>query len=92
MASSATAEVPLPSTSAASSSAPTTSSGPKVYRLAVVGGGGQGKSALTKQFLEGEFTEEYNPTVEDLHRKEIMVDGQFVIIDIVDTAGQEEYA
>jgi GTPase SAR1 family protein len=34
------------------------------YKLVVVGGGGVGKSALTIQFIQGHFLEEYDPTIE----------------------------
>ena len=34
----------------------------------------------------------YDPTIEDSYRKQIDVDGSAVMLDITDTAGQEEYA
>ncbi len=37
-------------------------------KLAVVGGGGVGKSALTVQFIQNVFLEEYDPTIEDSYR------------------------
>ncbi|KZP31025.1 ras-domain-containing protein [Athelia psychrophila] len=61
------------------------------YRLVVVGSGGVGKSALTLQFIQGQFTDKYDPTVEDSYRKKCVVEDELVILDIVDTAGQEEY-
>ncbi len=44
------------------------------YKLAVVGGGGVGKSALTVQFIQNIFVEEYDPTIEDSYRKHAKVD------------------
>ena len=35
------------------------------HRLVVVGGGGVGKSALTIQFIQRHFVEDYDPTIED---------------------------
>merc|ERR1711939_965862 len=35
------------------------------YKLVVVGGGGVGKSALTIQFIQSHFVDEYDPTIED---------------------------
>ena len=34
------------------------------YKLVVVGGGGVGKSALTIQFIQSHFVDEYDPTIE----------------------------
>ncbi|OBA20734.1 ras-domain-containing protein [Metschnikowia bicuspidata var. bicuspidata NRRL YB-4993] len=64
---------------------------PKEYKLVVVGGGGVGKSAITIQLIQSHFVDEYDPTIEDSYRKLCVVDGQQVILDILDTAGQEEY-
>lgn len=58
----------------------------------MLGGGGVGKSALTIRMVTDWFLDEYDPTIEDSYRKQIMVDGVSVLLDIVDTAGQEEFA
>lgn len=57
----------------------------------VVGGGGVGKLALTIQFIQLHFVDEYDPTIEDLYRKETLVEGEPAMLDVLDTAGQEEY-
>ena len=62
------------------------------YNIAVVGSGGVGKSALTILFCHGNFVEEYDPTIEDSYRKQVGIDGHALILNILDTAGQEEYA
>lgn len=62
------------------------------YKIVVCGGGGVGKSALTIQFIQKCFVEEYDPTIEDSYRKQCMVDEKTSLIDILDTAGQEEYS
>lgn len=63
------------------------------YKLVVVGGGGVGKSALTIQFIQSHFINEYDPTIEDSYRKQVTIDGEPVcLLDILDTAGQEEYS
>eukprot|EP01097_Dermamoeba_algensis_P006068 TRINITY_DN3826_c0_g1_i1.p1 TRINITY_DN3826_c0_g1~~TRINITY_DN3826_c0_g1_i1.p1 ORF type:complete len:209 (-),score=62.59 TRINITY_DN3826_c0_g1_i1:147-773(-) len=61
-------------------------------RLVLVGSGGVGKSAFAVRFLEGRFIESYNPTIEDSHSKEWTVDGQPHLLELLDTAGQEEYS
>lgn len=63
----------------------------KEYKLVVVGGGGVGKSALTIQLIQTHFIDEYDPTIEDSYRKNCMIDGEEVVLDVLDTAGQEEY-
>lgn len=63
----------------------------KEYKLVVVGGGGVGKSALTIQLIQSHFVDEYDPTIEDSYRKQCSVDNELVMLDILDTAGQEEY-
>jgi small GTP-binding protein len=35
---------------------------------------------------------QYDPTIEDSYRKQVEVDGQACMMDIMDTAGQEEYS
>uniref|UniRef100_A0A915DZS1 Uncharacterized protein n=2 Tax=Ditylenchus dipsaci TaxID=166011 RepID=A0A915DZS1_9BILA len=62
------------------------------YKLVVVGDGGVGKSSLTIQLVQNQFIEDYDPTVEDSYRKEVFIDGQVALLDILDTAGQEEYS
>lgn len=58
------------------------------YELVVVGSGAVGKSALTVRLVKNEFTEAYDPTIEDSHRKQCQVDGKAAILNILDTAGQ----
>jgi GTPase KRas len=61
------------------------------FKLAVVGGGGVGKSAITVQFIQSVFIEDYDPTIEDSYRKHTKVDDKNCFLEILDTAGQEEY-
>ena len=34
----------------------------------------------------------YDPTIEDSYRKQTVVDGEVAMLDVLDTAGQEEYS
>ena len=63
-----------------------------LHKVIMVGSGGVGKSALTLQFMYDEFVEDYEPTKADSYRKKVVLDGEAVQIDILDTAGQEDYA
>jgi GTPase KRas protein len=62
------------------------------YKIVVVGGGGVGKSALTIQFIQSHFVDEYDPTIEDSYRKQCIIDDEVALLDVLDTAGQEEYS
>lgn len=62
------------------------------YKVVVLGSGGVGKSALTVKFVTGAFVEKYDPTIEDFYRKEIEVDGTPSVLEILDTAGTEQFA
>lgn len=78
-----------------------------VHKVIMVGSGGVGKSALTLQFMYDEvcentkrhkptkslqFVAAYEPTKADSYRKKVTVDGEECHIDILDTAGQEDYS
>lgn len=62
------------------------------YKLVVIGAGAVGKSALTIQLIQNHFVDEYDPTIEDSYRKQVVIDGETCLLDILDTAGQEEYS
>lgn len=61
-------------------------------KFVVLGPGGVGKSCLTIRFVQGKFITEYDPTIEDSYRKQVNVDGVPYLLELLDTAGQEEYA
>ncbi|RPB05252.1 ras-domain-containing protein [Choiromyces venosus 120613-1] len=61
------------------------------YHIVVLGAGGVGKSCLTSQFVHKEWIEYYDPTIEDVYRKVIDVDGRSCILEILDTAGTEQF-
>jgi Ras-related protein M-Ras len=62
------------------------------YKVVVVGDGGVGKSALTIQFFQKMFIQDYDPTIEDSYIQHAEVDGQWCVMDVLDTAGQEEFS
>ncbi|KAI8987205.1 ras-like protein 3 [Pilobolus umbonatus] len=62
------------------------------YKIVIVGGGGVGKSALTIQFIQSHFVDEYDPTIEDSYRKQCVIGDETALLDVLDTAGQEEYS
>ncbi|PAA48857.1 hypothetical protein BOX15_Mlig017889g2, partial [Macrostomum lignano] len=62
------------------------------YKLVVVGNGGVGKSALTIQFFQKMFVQDYDPTIEDSYIQYKMIDSDWCLLDVLDTAGQEEFS
>uniref|UniRef100_A0A8D0H7G8 RHEB like 1 n=1 Tax=Sphenodon punctatus TaxID=8508 RepID=A0A8D0H7G8_SPHPU len=50
-----------------------------------------GKISLAHQFIDGEFLECYDPTVESTYNKMLMVGRDEFHLQLVDTAGQDEY-
>jgi GTPase KRas protein len=60
-------------------------------KVVLLGGGGVGKSAITLRMVTDNFLDDYDPTIEDNYIKTVVVDGIPVTLDILDTAGQEEF-
>uniref|UniRef100_A0A158PCB8 Ras family protein n=1 Tax=Angiostrongylus cantonensis TaxID=6313 RepID=A0A158PCB8_ANGCA len=64
----------------------------KEFKLVVCGCGGVGKSALTVQFVQGQFVSSYDATIEDSYRKHLVIDGEDCRVEILDTAGTEQFS
>jgi len=62
-----------------------------LYKLVVLGDEVANKTALTIQLCLNHFVETYDPSIEDSYRKQVVIDDQPCVIDVLDTAGQEEY-
>jgi len=59
--------------------------------LVLLGAGGVGKSCIVLRLLTDDFATEYDPTIEDTYRQPMRVDNRSLVLDIMDTAGQEEF-
>eukprot|EP01129_Flabellula_baltica_P003425 TRINITY_DN13189_c0_g1_i1.p1 TRINITY_DN13189_c0_g1~~TRINITY_DN13189_c0_g1_i1.p1 ORF type:complete len:184 (+),score=43.00 TRINITY_DN13189_c0_g1_i1:49-600(+) len=64
---------------------------PIEIKVVVMGAGGVGKSAITVQFTQNTFIKKYDPTIEESYRKQIEVDDEPIILEILDTAGTEQF-
>lgn len=60
----------------------------KSRKIAILGYRSVGKSSLTIQYVEGQFVDSYDPTIENTFTKLITVNGQEYHLQLVDTAGQ----
>ncbi|KAL0269126.1 UNVERIFIED_CONTAM: hypothetical protein PYX00_006959 [Menopon gallinae] len=65
---------------------------PKQRKIAIMGYRSVGKSSLTLQFVEGQFVDSYDPTIENTFTKSIRIHSQDYEVKLVDTAGQDEYS
>mmetsp|Transcript_22187 Transcript_22187/g.34449 ORF Transcript_22187/g.34449 Transcript_22187/m.34449 type:complete len:191 (-) Transcript_22187:245-817(-) len=60
-------------------------------KIAICGPTAVGKSALTIVYLSNNFPKEYDPTIEDSFTATKEINGNRYLLEIVDTAGAEEY-
>lgn len=63
-----------------------------LIRLAVLGAGGVGKSALTLRYVRDYFVTDWDPTIEDAYRTTVEVDGVRCKLEVLDTAGQDDFS
>lgn len=61
------------------------------HKIVVFGSGSVGKSAFTVQYTQGVFVEKYDPTIEDCYRKTLEYKGNMLLLEILDTAGTEQF-
>ncbi|KAN0014552.1 hypothetical protein ACTFIU_000870 [Dictyostelium citrinum] len=64
----------------------------KNYKLITLGSSGVGKTSISFRFVSNIFVTEYDPTVEDAYKKDYVFDGKELKLELIDTAGQEEYS
>ncbi|KAJ8986287.1 hypothetical protein NQ317_009997 [Molorchus minor] len=64
----------------------------KQRKIAVMGYRSVGKSSLSIQFVEGQFVDSYDPTIENTFTKSTRINSQVYELKLVDTAGQDEYS
>lgn len=69
-----------------------TPTGEELWKVVLLGEGAVGKTSVTIQLVERKFVTDYDPTIENSYRRSLTVDDVKCTIDILDTAGQEEYA
>ncbi|CAJ0581795.1 unnamed protein product, partial [Mesorhabditis spiculigera] len=62
------------------------------YRVAVFGAGGVGKSSIVQRFVNGTFSDNYVPTIEDTYRQVISCNQKNVCtLQITDTTGSHQF-
>ncbi|KAL8276812.1 hypothetical protein RQP46_010743 [Phenoliferia psychrophenolica] len=65
---------------------------PRHRKIALLGSRSVGKSSLTVQFVDSHFVDSYYPTIENTFQKVVKYKGHDFNLDIIDTAGQDEFS
>ena len=60
-------------------------------KLVILGKSLVGKSALTYRFINDQFPKEHDTTIEDQYKVSTVIDGYSCLLEILDTAGQDDY-
>ncbi|KAL9656601.1 hypothetical protein ABK040_002874 [Willaertia magna] len=71
---------------------PKNDKGDDFYTFAVCGGGAVGKSSVTIRWTQDTFIEIYDPTIEATFSISRKIDNKMVYMQIIDTAGQDEFS
>ncbi|CAF3338501.1 unnamed protein product [Rotaria sp. Silwood1] len=61
------------------------------YRIVVLGSAGIGKTNCVLRFVNGQFRENYIPTVEDTYRQVVSCNKQITTLQITDTTGTHQF-
>ncbi|KAJ3445569.1 ras-like protein [Anaeramoeba flamelloides] len=61
------------------------------HSIVLLGSGSVGKSCLVIHFLQNRFVQDYDPTVEESYSKMVIIDNKPAVLELIDTAGQDEY-
>ncbi|CAF1457832.1 unnamed protein product [Adineta steineri] len=61
------------------------------YRIVVLGSAGVGKTNCVLRFVNGQFRENYIPTVEDTYRQVVSCNKQITTLQITDTTGTHQF-
>ncbi|CAH0045211.1 unnamed protein product [Clonostachys solani] len=61
------------------------------HKAVILGDGGVGKTSITTQFVRQYFVETYDPTDDDNYRKQIEVDGEPCLVEVLEVASSAEY-
>ena len=64
---------------------------PNSIKIAVLGKGVVGKSSLTYRFINYDVSTEHDPTIEDRYKSNLNIEGTNYEVEILDTAGEEDY-
>ncbi|MEE6518904.1 hypothetical protein FKM82_030224 [Ascaphus truei] len=64
----------------------------KFRKVVILGYCSVGKSSLALQFVKGDFNEDYDPTIQNTWSKTLVIGFDEYDLQLMDTAGQDEYS
>ena len=64
----------------------------KTFKIVLLGIGAVGKTALCIRYTNDKFIQNYDPTIEDCYRRIAEVDRELYHVEIVDTAGTDQFS
>ena len=64
---------------------------PRKVTILILGDGSVGKSCMAMRYLNNEYVDTYDPTIQDTFRKTVTIDGEPIVVEFIDTSGQDEY-
>ncbi|KAJ7282203.1 P-loop containing nucleoside triphosphate hydrolase protein [Mycena rebaudengoi] len=62
------------------------------FNVIVLGSAGTGKTALIERFMHDAYLEKWDPTIEEEYHRQILVDGEVALLEIINTAGLEQFS
>jgi len=70
---------------------PSLTYGAESYKILLIGALCVGKTALAEVFVSGRFSNEYDSTIDETLQKQIILDGETGVVEVLDPHGQEVY-
>jgi small GTP-binding protein len=61
------------------------------FKIALIGDEATGKSSLFRAYTKNEFIEDYEPTICDTTDATVTIDGQSILLNVLDTSGSSQY-
>mmetsp|Transcript_18516 Transcript_18516/g.20588 ORF Transcript_18516/g.20588 Transcript_18516/m.20588 type:complete len:104 (+) Transcript_18516:46-357(+) len=61
------------------------------YKFSLAGDKGVGKSCLSHSFAKSIFPKQYDPSIANRYTKNITVDGDLAVVEILDASSGEQY-
>lgn len=62
-----------------------------IYEIVVFGAAGVGKTSIIRRFYLDEFTNLYDPTVEDCYSRVLNLNGKVIVLNTTDTSGSYQF-
>jgi small GTP-binding protein len=62
-----------------------------IYEIVVFGAAGVGKTSVIRRFYLDEFTNVYDPTVEDCYSRVLNLNGKVIVLNTTDTSGSYQF-